>query len=129
MSLLLHLIPGVGFATGLKQAIELEESFAFKAAYAASIGAVQGFHIVQGLRHLGTSAFAVNKVKTAQRIFAAGRNIVPITAAYAVVTAQVAAGEHIASGKMKGADLYTAPQRRRVEEIGFSGFSPSYRSV
>ena len=129
MSLLLHLIPGVGFVTGLKQAIELEESFAFKAAYAASIGGTQALHVIHGLRTLGSSAFAVRKVQTAQRIFAAGMNIVPITAAYTAITAQVAAGEHIASGKMKGVDLYTAPQRRRVEEVGFSGFSSSYRSV
>jgi multidrug transporter EmrE-like cation transporter len=124
-----HLIPGVGFVTGMKQAIELEESFAFKAAYAASIGAVQGLHVIQGLKHLGQSAFAVQKVKSAMRIFSIGRNIVPLGAAYTVVTAQVAAGEHIASGKMKGADLYTAPQRRRVQEVGFSGWNPQYRSV
>jgi hypothetical protein len=124
-----HLIPGVGFATGLKQAYELDESFAYKAAYAASIGAVQGFHVIQGLKHIGHSAFAVQKVKSAMRIFAMGRNIVPLGAAYTVVTAQVAAGEHIATGKMRGADLYTAPQRRRVEEIGFSGWNPQYRSV
>lgn len=124
-----HLIPGVGFATGLKQAYDLDEPFYFKAAYAASIGAVQGFHVVQGLKHLGQSAFAVQKVKSAMRIVAAGRNIVPLGAAYTVVTAQVAAGEHIASGKMTGADLYTAPQRRRVQEVGFSGWNPQYRSV
>lgn len=124
-----HLIPGVGFVTGLKQAHELEESFAFKAAYAASIGAVQGFHVIQGLKHLGQSAFAVQKVKSAMRIFSIGRNIVPLGAAYTVITAQVAAGEHISSGKMKGADLYTAPQRRRVQEAGFSGMNLHYRSV
>ena len=82
-----HLIPGIGFVTGLKQAHELEESFAFKAAYAASIGAVQGFHVIQGLKHLGQSAFAVQKVKSAQRIVAAGRNIVPLGAAVTVAAA------------------------------------------
>jgi len=129
MSVLYHLIPGVGFATGLKQAYELDQPFYYKAAYAASIGAVQGFHVTQGLRHLGTSAFAVQKVKSAMRIFAVGRNLVPLGAAYTIVTAQVAAGEHIASGEMRGEDLYTAPQRRRVEEVGFSGWNPQYRSV
>lgn len=129
MTYLYHLIPGVGFATGLKQAYELDQPFYYKAAYAASIGAVQAFHVTQGLRHLGQSAFALQKVKQAQRIFAVGRNAVPLGAAYTVVTAQVAAGEHIASGKMQGADLYTAPQRRRVEESGFSGMNLHYRSI
>ena len=124
-----HLIPGVGFVTGLKQAYQLEESFAFKAAYAASIGALQGFHVIQGLKHLGHSAYSVQKVKSAMRIFAIGRNIIPLGAAYTVVTAQIAAGEHIASGKMKGADLYTAPQRRRVQEVGHSGMNLHYRSI
>jgi hypothetical protein len=124
-----HLIPGVGFATGLKQAYELDEPFAYKAAYAASIGAVQAFHITQGLKHIGQSWFAVQKVKSAMNIFNIGRNIVPLGAAFSLITAQVAAGEHIASGGARGVDLYTSPQRRRVEEVGFSGFSPSYRSV
>jgi hypothetical protein len=124
-----HLIPGVGFATGLKQAYDLDQSFAYKAAYAASIGAVQGFHVIQGLKHIGQSAFAVQKVKSAMNIVKVGRNIVPLGAAYTVVTAQIAAGEHIASGGTRGADLYTAPQRRRVEEAGFSGISLNYRSI
>lgn len=51
------------------------------------------------------------------------------TPALAVIGAQVAAGIHIAHGGAEGHDLYTAPQRRRVEETGVSGLNLHYRSI
>ena len=52
-----------------------------------------------------------------------------VSPALAVVGAQVAAGIHIAQGGAEGHDLYTAPQRRRVEETGVSGLNLHYRSI
>ena len=52
-----------------------------------------------------------------------------VSPALAVIGAQVGAGIHIAQGGAEGYDLYTAPQRRRVEETGVSGVNLHYRSI
>ena len=133
MSLLYHLIPGYTLYD-LNRSIISDKPFTVKVVDAVVAGAVSGSnfifttHYAQKIMNATgtTSGYLANRWQT---IAFAARNAVPIVSAYGIITSQLAAGEHIAAGGAKGHDLYTAPQRRRVSEIGFSGYSPHYRAV
>ena len=127
-----HAIPGYGFKA-LYDTISGDEPFSIKVRDASIAGATVGFHTIFATRHALT--LLEHQIKTKGYYsgrthgWGAIRHAIKASPLILAVTLQAAAGVHIEEGGAKGADLYTAPQRRRVQEIGFSGFSPQYRSI
>lgn len=127
-----HAIPGYGFKA-LYDSITSDDPFAIKVRDAAIAGATLGFHTLFG------TATALSRMdhQIATRGYYAGRthgwgairHMIKASPAIAAITLQAAAGHHIAEGGTEGHDLYTAPQRRRVEETGVSGINLHYRSI
>ena len=127
-----HAIPGYGYVA-LYNTINSDAPFVIKARDASIAGATVGMHTIFVTHH----AVKIMDHQIATRGFYSGRthgwgairHVVKASPAILAVTLQAAAAHHISEGGAKGHDLYTAPQRRRVQEVGFSGFSPQYRSV
>ena len=114
-----HAIPGYGYVA-LYDTITSDAPFAIKARDAAIAGATIGFHTVFAT----ASAIRLMDHQIATKGYYSGRthgwgairHMIKASPFIAVVTAQAAAGHHIAEGGAKGVDLYSEVERQQVSQ-------------